>query len=152
MNINNNIITSSEIKPTDVKDYRCSANKRFENGSCIPLYLLVEMAKAYNLTYQDDKIPLDSTKEILNSEKYKKYLLKQFKKKLAPICDDQRCWTKQQFINKMKNDMKNELLKDTFRPKGPDGQYDWLNTLHINNVMTQYTKKYPDFKFLGAVP
>ena len=61
----------------DDKDLRCAPSRPFENGSCIPLYLLVEMAHAYNAMYPDPKkqIKLDSTKELLNGVEYKKYLL-----------------------------------------------------------------------------
>lgn len=149
---NINKVTSSEVVPNDEKDLRCSITKKFENGSCIPLYLLVEMAQAYNKYYTNDTIKLDSTLEILNPTSYKKYLLKQFKKKLMEVCNNQICWTKQDFINKMNKQLKEELQKNTFRPKGPDEQYEWLNTLHINNVMEQYSNKYKDFKYLGAVP
>ena len=45
-----------------------------------------------------------------------------------------------------------ELLKYTFRPEGPKGKFEWLNTTQLNDVMDQYQKKYPEFSFLGAVP
>ena len=45
-----------------------------------------------------------------------------------------------------------DLLENTFRPDGPEGKFEWLNTIHINDVMSQYEKKYNDFKFFGAVP
>jgi hypothetical protein len=45
-----------------------------------------------------------------------------------------------------------EIEKYTFRPSGPSGKFEWLNTLHIDEVMKQYENKYDDFKFLGTVP
>jgi len=52
----------------------------------------------------------------------------------------------------MSEDNKEILENVVFRPEGPQGKFDWLSTLDINNVLTQYQNKYPDFVFLGAVP
>ncbi|QKF93792.1 Ulp1 protease [Fadolivirus algeromassiliense] len=145
-------IRSSEIRPENEKDMKCAPSKKFENGSCIPLHILVEMAKAYNAENPKNEIKLSSTIETLNPQKYKRYLIKQFKIKLNNVCDDQKCWVKQSFMKRLQDKMKEELEKDTFRPKGPQGKFTWLNTNNINQVMEQHEKKYPDFKFLGAVP
>jgi Ulp1 protease family, C-terminal catalytic domain len=145
-------VKSSEIKPQNEKDYRCAPSKIFEDGSCIPLYLLVEMAQAYNEMNKDNLIKICSTVEVLNPKKYKRYLVKQFKKRLDKLCDNQTCWIKQPFMEKLKKRMKEELEKDTFRPEGPEGKFTWLNTNNIDQVMSQYEKKYDNYKFLGAVP
>ena len=145
-------VKSSEIKPSNDKDVRCAPSKKFENGSCIPLRLLVEMALAYNLENKNNSIKLNSTIETLNPDKYKRYLVKQFKMRLDKVCDSQKCWIKQKFIKRINNKMKSELEIDTFRPKGPEGKFTWLNTNNIDKVMKQYETKYTDFKFLGAVP
>jgi hypothetical protein len=110
------------------------------------------MANAYNLENPDSCIKLSSTIETLNPSKYKRYLIKQFKIRLNKVCDNQRCWVKQKFIKRMQEKFKNELEKDTFRPEGPQGKFTWLNTSNIDQVMHQYETKYPEFKFLGAVP
>lgn len=52
----------------------------------------------------------------------------------------------------MKKSLQEELLVKTFRPEGPSGKFEWLNTININQVVSQYENKYKDFKFLGAVP
>lgn len=133
------------------KDLRCAPDKKFEDDSCIPLDTLVSMANAFNENSKN-KIKLHSELETLNPSKYKKYLVKEFTEKLSNVCDNQRCWLRQGFINSMKNHVKADLTKNTFRPKGPEGKFTWLNTININDVMGQYEKKYSDFKFLGAVP
>jgi len=145
-------IRTSEIMPKDEKDMRCAPSKKFENGSCIPTHVLVKMAEAYNQENSDDKIPLDNTKETLNPKQYKRFLLKQFKKRLDGKCNDQRCWVRQSFIKRLEKEYQEDLKTNTFRPKGPEGKFTWLNTLNIDQVVKQYEEKYPDFKFLGAVP
>lgn len=146
-----NNIRSSEISVDDA-DRKCAPSAKFSSGSCIPLNVLVNMAHAYNKTHKDDAIKLYNKFETLNPTKYKKYLLKEFKNKLGNTCKSQSCWTKQDFIDDMQKSTKEELLKYTFRPEGPEGRFEWLNTININEVMKQYERKYKDFLFMGAVP
>lgn len=146
-----------DIIITDDKDKRCSPTSMFKDGSCMSLNLLKEMAKAYNQkfpnkidipTYSDNEITLDAEK---CDKQCKKNLLKQFSTRLSDVCDNQRCWLKQDFIKTIGGKMKEEL-ENTFRPNGPKGKFEWLNTLNINDVMSQYEQKYPEYKFMGAVP
>jgi hypothetical protein len=89
----------------------------------------------------------------LNPKGYKKYLINEFNKIYQTKCNyDQQCWLKQEFIKKMNETHKNELLTNTFRPTGPKGRFEWLSTIDIDGVIEQYEIKYPDFVFLGAVP
>lgn len=144
-------VSTDKIMPKDKPSKTCAPGIKFMSGSCIDLPILVEMANAYN-TVNDDKIKLHSRLETLNPKKYKKYLLRQIKKRYDNVCKTQLCWTKQDFIDQMNDKMKDELLKYTFRPNGPKGKFEWLNTTHLNEVMQQYEKIHSDFKFLGAVP
>lgn len=141
-----------ELPDPNPKDMKCAPDKKFEDGSCIPLSVLVKMAEAYNKTYQDGQIKLNTTYETLRPDLYKRYLVSQFSKHLDQICDDQKCWVKQKFFQVLEDGIQEELLKYTWRPKGPQGKFTWLNTFNIQDSMEQYEKKYPDFKFLGAVP
>jgi hypothetical protein len=90
--------------------------------------------------------------ETLNPPKYKKFLLKQIKEKVGNKCTTQKCWAEQSFIRKMKSKAAEDLRKYTFRPEGPEGKFEWLNTFNIDDVMKQYEKKFNDFKFMGTVP
>jgi hypothetical protein len=144
-------ISTDKIMPRDKASKTCAPGIKFMSGSCIDLPILVEMVNAYNKV-NDDKIKVHSRLETLNPKKYKKFLLKQIKKRYDNVCKSQLCWTQQDFIDEMNNKMKDELLKYTFRPEGPKGKFEWLNTTHLNEVMEQYEKIHPEFKFLGAVP
>nr|QBK88481.1 MAG: Ulp1 protease [Mimivirus LCMiAC01] len=136
------------------KDQRCSPSYNFKDGSCIPIDLMVAMAKAYNKYNPDNKISLKSNLHTLVPHKYKAYLIKQLKKddRLGQVCDSQRCWIKQDYINAMQSSYREELTRNVFRPKGPQGKFEWLGTFNVQDVMEQYEKKYPDFIFMGAVP
>jgi hypothetical protein len=121
------------------QDKRCAPGKNYSKGSCFTIDNLVEISKAYNSNF-DDKITIKEDK---------RYLLQKLNNKLKNVCNNQQCWLKLKF---MKDINDKNLLKNTFRPKGPDTGIDWLSTSDINNVMKQYEQKYDDFQFLGAVP
>ena len=48
-----------------------------------------------------------------------------------------------QYLNEEDFDV---IAKNTFRPDGPNGRFEWLNTIHIDDTMKQYENKHPDFK------
>ena len=156
MTANDNIceIESESITSSDIRNgnERCAPTKNFESGSCIPLHVLIEMAKAYNQDNPNNPIKLSTTHETLCPNKYKRYLIKQFKQKLKGTCNNQKCWTKQAFVKHLEEKIREDLETNTFRPEGPKGQFTWLNTSDIEKVLEQYEDKYPDFKFLGALP
>jgi len=133
------------------KDTRCAPSKNYESYSCLSLNSLISMAEAYNKTFED-KIKLYPDFDLANPKKYKMYLVYQFQKRF-PECKSQKCWIKQEFIRHLKEDELEELMKNTWRVTGGfQSKFEWLNTIHIDNVMEQYEYKYKDFKFLRAVP
>ena len=132
---------------------KCAPNLDFENGSCIPLYVLIDMATAYNKYNKsnklNNKIYLNDDMDITDPDEYKNYLIKEFKQRFS---GNQQEWIKLKFTELMSDENKMFLHSSTFRPNGPKGKFDWLSTLDINKVLFQYENKYDDFKFLGAVP
>ena len=126
------------------QDNKCAPTKEYSEGSCFTMKDLKKMAYSFNIHIENSKI---KSKKITILDN-KKHLLKELTSRLENICNDQICWLKQDFIKSLKD--KNIL--ETFRPKGPEGKFEWLSTTHINNVMEQYEKKYKDFKFFGAIP
>lgn len=143
-------VNTSEIQPTK-QDMQCAPQLEFNNGSCINLIMLMNMAKSYNKHFPTTPIKLNDNMATTNPTKYKKYLIKQFKTRLSE-CNDQKCWTKQDFVKKMDNKFKKQLTQETFRPDGPEGKFTWLNNVNIDEVMKQYELKYPEFKYLATVP
>ena len=145
-------INLEQVLPDNQMEFKCGPHLSFENGSCIPLTLLIKMAEAFNKHNQKigdaDRIKLDSRLDTLDPENYKKYLLLEFKNRFN---GSHMGWIKQKFTKHM-NDEDKQDLENVFRPSGPSGKFDWLSTIDINKVLSQYEEKYPDFKFLGAVP
>ena len=57
----------SEPISVNEKDMKCAPNKVFEDGSCIPLTVLVSMAEAYNKDHPDNQISLSTRHETLTT-------------------------------------------------------------------------------------
>lgn len=147
----NELENISEVKVSN-KDKVCSPDKMFDGNTCYTLKSLINMASAFNLDNPNNIIKLNDTYETLHPKKYKKYLVYQLTKKLSDKCNNQKCWMDQSFMRHIDSLNKNEIKKYTFRPDGPNGKFEWLNTINIDDVMQQYEKKFSDFVFLGAVP
>jgi predicted lactoylglutathione lyase len=152
LNVINNL-KEEDIKPKSKSDIMCAPGLNYEAGSCAKLFVLIELAKAYNYSAQDqDKIKLSSNLEVLNPQKYKAYLVYEINKRVGDKCQTQKCWSKQEFMKYMNEKAREEFTKYTYRPDSPQGRFEWLSTFNINDSMAQYEKKYQGFKFFGAVP
>lgn len=161
MTINDNVdeYITNIMKKIDDKDIdneknkSCAPKMKYEAGSCAKLSVLNEMAKAYNKSsIKKDHIRLSSNLEIINPQKYKKYLIYELNNRIGDKCSTQKCWAKQEFINLMEENARIEFTKYTHKPDSPQGKYDWLGSHDINNVMNQYFKESDGMKFFGAVP
>jgi hypothetical protein len=120
-------------------DMKCAPSKKYSNGSCFSLETLKSIAENYNKK-NINKINLNQPKENLVND---------LEKKLSDKCDDQTCWLRLDIVKELNNE---DVLTNTFRPKGPSKKYEWLSTTHINEVIDQYHSLHKDFTFLGAVP
>jgi hypothetical protein len=146
----NEIQSYQEICPREEGNgFICAPNAKYEDGSCITVGILKNMVETYNEEYPNNSINIDDSLEILNGHKFKQELVKQLENRLG---SDQLKWIKEPFVNKMENIRKLKLKQYTFKPDGPQSKFEWLNQLHIDDVMKQYELKYPDFLFLGSVP
>jgi hypothetical protein len=124
-----------------INDKKCAPGIKYEDGSCFNKETLVEMINEYNLK--------SSEKIIIDNNFSKKEIVEKFQDIFNPKCLDQLCWINQIKLNGIK---KEQILKETFRPFGPNGLFDWLSTTDINDVLEQYQNVHKDFLFLGAVP
>ena len=143
-------IKEEKVIPKKDSDKKCGPTISFENGSCIPLNLLVKMAIVYNKKNKDNSILLYDTLEELSPDKYKTYLLFEFQKRFKNSHHSE--WVNNKIFDNLSKEDKEFLQTSVFRPEGPQGQFQWLSTLDINKTLVQYENKYPDFVFLGAVP
>ena len=126
---------------------KCAPNIIFdkENYTCFTFEQLIKMAESYNnsISGRKKKIILDGI------QLDKKYLLKELIDKLPKTCNSQECLLKEDFIVDI-DDF--DLKFNTLRPLGPTKKTKWLSSSDINQIMVQYTKKYDDYAFFGALP
>jgi hypothetical protein len=137
---------------------KCAPNKSYDviNNTCFTLEQLIKMSFAYN-SINTDKIDFNTKyndflleNSLSNNEhNKKKYLLKELIDKLPNTCKSQECLLKEKFVLKL-ND--HDILYKTLRPLGPKYKIKWLSSSDINQIMYQYTFKYDDYKFFGAIP
>ena len=120
-------------------DEKCAPSKKFDKGSCFTTDALIKIATNYNKKHTDK---IDIT---LSRDK----LIDVLENKLNNVCSEQTCWLRLNFVKELKD---KDIENNTFRPKGPDEQYEWLSTTHIDDVMEQYQHYKKNFIFLGAVP
>ncbi|AYV76948.1 MAG: Ulp1 protease [Barrevirus sp.] len=146
-------ITSEDLRPASDKDYKCAPAKKFEDWSCIPLESLMAMADAFNEenSGKNNQIRVDHKYKDLEPDRYKRYLLKQFKIKFKK-CKDQICWTKQSFMKRLNDLIKDDLENNTWLPEGPSKGNKWLDSKNIRSSLKQKEYVYNDFKSFGALP
>jgi len=122
----------------DKEDCKCAPGTKYEDGSCFTVKQLLKLATEYNNK---------KTGKTINLVEDKKYLLRILIKYMEEDfnCKNQQCW-----INTLTRD--DSEMANVFRPPGPNKGNAWLSTSDIDKVLKQYTRKYPDFEYLNAVP
>lgn len=79
-----------------------------------------------------------------NASEYELWNL--IREKMKGKCRDEICWAKEGDVD----------TTDIFKPQKPKAweknALDWLDTNNIEDVLSQYEKKHPNFVFMGAVP
>ena len=125
-----------------------------------------EIFKHYNTCYCKDDLRIIITnynKSILNDKsgkdkcislnQSKRHMLNDLRSRFKGIHESE--WLDMPF---MENELTNTRvhLKSTFRPSLPPkwklNKTEWLSTMDIMNVMSQYELKYKNFKFMGVYP
>jgi len=126
-------------------DEKCAPSKSFKDGSCLTLKSLKSIIESYNKNIKDIE-----KKIVISNNKSK--MVKQLEERLSDKCNNQTCWLRLDIVQQLEDKVKEDILKNTFRPEGPEKKYTWLSTSDINDVVTQYQEKHQDFLFLGALP
>ena len=135
-------------------------NKLFKTLKCAP-------KQSKNVSNSLKGMSCYGNSEILNmkkiwNEKNKKQIktntpreIWQFlKDNLSKTCYNELCWLNDKTFNSKIN--KDILIKSLFRPFSPDSwkkkPFEWLSSMDIINVMSQYEKRHKNFIFLGPSP
>ena len=120
---------------------RTKSNKL--NYTCYTKKTLLQLKKMWNARHSDVPIKTKKPREIW----------KKIKKNFRSICDTESCWVRK---NLFKQKLSSEILNRTFAPTVPNewkkDPQTWLNSIDISNIMKQYEKEYPSFRFIGPSP
>ena len=115
----------------------CAPSREGNNLTCFT-------TEEYNKTYSN---------KIKIKDKSKKQLWNNIKKALSNKCNNEICWTEQDFT---KTPEIKKIIREALRPKMPQSwrknMTTWLDTDNINHVMKQYEDKYPNFMYVGTFP
>lgn len=121
---------------------QCSPENKGKENTCYTDKDLKTLKDMWNARHPDK--PIETTEP----EK----IWKNLKDYYAYICNKESCWVRQMTKN---TKMENELL-DAFAPESPKEWLvkpnEWLSSIDIIKVMSQYEKKYKCFDFLGPSP
>lgn len=120
----------------------CAPGAQHQNQSCLTLPYLRLIARLWNAQRPagTDAIRVSSSKE-----------------QLIAALESKTHRNEHEFgqLSFIPNSMK-MTLEEAYRPQRPkqwrNNKYEWLTTDDIQNVMMQYEKRYPTFKFIGVFP
>jgi len=117
-------------------------NKALNSFTCYSDEDLHKLRDLWNARHPDRPIQTNDSKEIW--ETIKSYY--------QTTCNKESCWIKQI----VKNPKLEKELMDSFAPESPDdwkkNPNEWLSSVDIMQVMSQYEKKYKCFDFMGPSP
>ena len=111
--------------------------------SCYTSDALNKIKNIWNIRHTDEQIKTDSPREIWE----------QLRKHMADTCDSESCWLRHQCI---KHKIDKSLLGGMFAPISPENwksnPQEWLTTVDIQKVMSQWEKADDKFIFMGPSP
>ena len=120
--------------------------KSATNESCFSIEALRKIAEKWNASYPSNSI-------VFNKLTDGKTLWNKINNVMNSKCKTEICWMKQDFIN---DSLLAKELLNNFKPMMPKSwntnPIEWLNTIDIRDVLTQYEIRYPEFEFIGPVP
>lgn len=129
-------------KTKKFKQMNCSpivTGQQIANNTCLTPIVALKIREEYN--------KYNSSSQIQSSEP--RQILDELHEKL-PTCDSEEC-----FLKQIKDDKLQRQIKDAlFSPKSPaswkKNKNQWLSNYDIFEVLRQYEKKYPNFKFMDS--
>ena len=121
----------------------CAPRHKGSKKTCFSQNSLIKIAKAFNKKYSKKKVKISKNKNML---------LENIKNNFPNFFKNEWCLLNKNFIKSLNDDE----INDTFRPEKPKewlkNERDWLSTVDIEKVLSQYENKYNDFITIGPVP
>jgi hypothetical protein len=126
-------------------------NKSDKKYTCLTLSDLIDVIEIFNKEHLNDPIDYKRVlqKSISDDNKTERLWNLLNKRHFSTCGNDEFCWfscAMNQSDPKIK-----KIIKDRYRPVGPPG-HEWLSNFDIMDVMDQFERKDPSFKFFGPYP
>lgn len=111
--------------------------------TCYDEDTLRKMRDLWNARHSDSKITSDSPREIWT----------ELKKNMSNTCDRESCWVKSKLLGP---EISKKIVDEVFAPQAPEEWNknidEWLSSVDIVRLMSQFERQYPDFDFMGPSP
>lgn len=129
-------------KTKKFKQLNCSPivkGQQIEQNTCLTPLVALKVREEYNKYHPASQIESTEPKQILDELREK-----------LPTCDSEAC-----FITQIRDEKLQQQIKDAlFSPKSPaswkKNKKQWLSNYDIFEVLLQYEKTYPKFKFMDS--
>lgn len=135
----------TKTKTIRFKESKCSPKKKTEilDFTCYTSSALHKLKDIWNFRHPDETINSNNPRHIWDKLRYF----------MNDTCESEMCWLRHQCI---KHDVDKSLMGKMFAPFHPEewkkNPQEWLTTVDIQKVMSQWEKADPRFKFLGPSP
>jgi hypothetical protein len=127
------------------KKMNCSpmvAGKTPFEETCYTVDILMKIRDEYNRNHEDNKkITSNDPKEVWQA----------LRDNLVH-CDKEDCWLKELKDEKLRKHIDTHIFAPDSPPEWKSNPNEWLSNLDILNVLSQYQRTYPQFRFIGPSP
>ena len=127
----------------------CSPLGVENENTCLSNHLLIKIANNINKLNRCSAINCDLSHDKLYTEVCDRM-------KIISECKKESCWVKSLDVMNGLSSKDKIHFNESFKPFTPPGWISnptmWLNTRDIDDVLNRYQKKYPSFKYFGAIP
>ena len=144
------MVNKSKKKTKSAKSAKSAQN--FKKLNCSPLKMhdfscydnetLYSLKNSWNKRFKTKKIKSKSPKVIWEK----------LKNNMSKKCKDEKCWLRQNFYKKKINPSNNVIFAPPSPKSWDKNPKEWLSSIDIINVLTQYEIKHKNFKFIGPSP
>ena len=146
-------ITDKEINPSPegvglnlhrFKQMNCSPlvkGKTVNRNSCYTEDILITIKNEYNKDHRDNPIISKSKNRIWTA----------LKERLSN-CEKENCWLKEIDDTILRKKIEKLIFAPNQPPEWKKNPDEWLSNIDILDVLKQYEKAYPEFKFIGPTP
>lgn len=116
--------------------------KTLHKETCFTPEALKKIRDSYNASHREDPIHHSNPDSIWH----------ELKTRLTGKCEKEDCWLKEIKDTQIQRDIDTYVFAPDRPPEWTNSPNEWLSNIDILDVLRQYEKTYPHFKFIGPTP